>query len=103
MLPNIWYKLLQNSPSDANTIAFVMGQSWSLLVHLLMSLGYLKSHENSYKLSLDKFRDLHSNGVNHHRIHFGSAHPLNKKLTYYLINKFKDKQNDRDTTFIRLS
>ena len=49
-----------------------------------MSFGYLKSHKTSYKLSLDKFRDLHSNGVNHHCIHFGSAHPHNQKLTYYL-------------------
>ena len=45
MLPNIWYKILPNTTSDVNTIAFAMGQTWLLLVHLLMSLGYLKSYK----------------------------------------------------------
>ena len=87
MLPNLWYKLIPNSPSDTNTITFAMVQIWSFLVHLLLALGYLKSYTNSFKLSLDKFRDLESNRLNHHHIHFGSAHPYNQKLVYYF---FKD-------------
>ena len=87
MLPHVWYKIIPSSPYDVETVAFAMGQSWLIVLGLLLKLKYLAKYGKLITIKHEKWRNLEHvscDQLRTYKLHYSSRHPLNGKLVYYL-------------------
>ena len=55
MLPHIWYKVIPSSANDIESMAFSIGQSWGLILPLLMKLKFMKAYKDDIRINHNKF------------------------------------------------
>ena len=87
ILPHIWYKILPSSSSDVETMSFACGQSWDIVLPLLLQLKYVFKYKDTIRLRYDKWTALQLLDDVLLDVHIGSAEPHNGLRTYYICTK----------------
>ena len=99
MVPHNWYRIIPKNNDCYDDISFSMGQSWDLILPILIDLGYINRTSNSLNIIYTRFLNLRHELNENLDIHISDNHPRGEKVQYYMcLNKptfsGPTKQND---------
>ena len=58
MVPHNWYRIIPKINDSYDDISFSMGQSWDLILPILIDLGYINRTSNSLNIMYTRFLNL---------------------------------------------
>ena len=88
MVPHNWYRIIPKNNDSYDDISFSMGQSWDLILPILIDLGYINRTSNSLNIIYTRFLNLRHELNKILDIHISDNHPKGKKRQYYMcLNK----------------